>query len=74
MRNGLAAHENDFAKEFPLTTVREVATDVLTLVGRLHCADCATFVLPLPSMSAPELFRCRCEKLRYVRPANVPKG
>lgn len=74
MRNSLGAHENDFAKEFPLATVREVASDVLALIERLHCADCAVFALPVPSMSAPEIFRCRCERLRYVRSAKTARA
>jgi recombinational DNA repair ATPase RecF len=69
MRNRLAAHDNDFAKDFPLATVRDFAKRVLELVRLLYCTECTTFAIPMPNHEAPETFRCKCERIRLVRPA-----
>lgn len=69
MRNGLAAHENDFAKEFPLSGVREIATRCLALIATLYCARCSAFAPCMPSSRAAEMIRCSCDGVRYVRPS-----
>lgn len=70
MRNRLAAHENEFAHEFPLATVRHVAKRCIELVRLLYCPRCPSFALPIPNGDAPDLVRCKpnCEHVRYDRP------
>jgi AAA domain len=70
MRNRLAAHENEFAHEFPLDVVRQVAQRSVDLVRLLYCPKCPSFALPVPNAEAPDLLRCRpnCEHIRYDRP------
>lgn len=74
MRNRLAAHENDFAHEFPLAAVREIASNCAALVESLYCASCRRFAEYLPNPREPELIRCRCEHIRYVRPQKATKN
>ena len=71
MRNRLAAHDNEFAKEFPLGTVRTIAGDACKLVRTLHCGDCGEFVSAVPNVERPEIVRCKsnCEAIRYVKAA-----
>ena len=71
MRNRLAAHDNEFAHEYPLTTVRETAKRALELVRTLYCAACTRFAVPTPTAKQPDLVRCgqSCERIRYDRPA-----
>lgn len=70
MRNRLAAHENEFAREFPLQNVRQVAARCVELIRLLYCPSCSSFALPIPSGDAPDLIRCKanCEQIRYDRP------
>lgn len=68
VRNMLAAHENEFAREFPLTAIRDLAILCRELMSRLHCAECASFVEPVPTRSKPDLVSCRCKKITYVHP------
>lgn len=70
MRNRLAAHENEFAREFPLAVVRTVAQRSVDLVRLLYCPRCPSFALAVPSVEAPDLVRCKpsCEQIRYDRP------
>lgn len=74
MRNKLAAHENDFAREYPLVTLRAVATDVLSVVDSLYCGKCAQFAVPIPQMGIPDLHQCKCKNLRHVRPEKGAMG
>jgi recombinational DNA repair ATPase RecF len=73
MRNRLAAHDNDFAREYPLVTVREMAIAAAKLVTFLYCPVCANFATGVPSIRELELLRCspRCEKIRLVRPSKT---
>lgn len=73
MRNRLAAHENEFAHEFPVAVVREIAGNCAALVESLYCAACRRFAEYLPNPREPEIIRCRCEKIRYVRPQKENK-
>lgn len=68
MRNRLAAHENEFAHEFPISVVREIASNCISLVESLYCSGCRRFAEYLPNPRDPEIIRCRCERIRYVRP------
>jgi hypothetical protein len=74
MRNRLAAHDNEFAHEYPLSTVRSAATRAVELVRTLYCAECGKFATAIPSPKEAEIVRCgpKCERLRYVRPAKTP--
>jgi hypothetical protein len=69
MRNRLAAHENEFAKEYPLRSIQETAKQVIELVRTLYCAECTKFAVGVPSAKDPEIVRCgpKCERIRYVR-------
>jgi hypothetical protein len=71
MRNRLAAHDNEFAREYPLTTVRETAQRAVELVRTLYCSECSRFAVPTPTPREPDLVRCgqKCERIRYVRPS-----
>jgi hypothetical protein len=70
MRNRLAAHENEFAKEYPLRSIQETAKRAIELVRTLYCAECTKFAVGVPSPKEPEIVRCgpKCERIRYVRP------
>lgn len=68
MRNRLAAHENDFAREFPLGVVRTTGEQCIKLVAALYCAGCGRFAELQPDRREPSTMMCRCEKLRYIRP------
>lgn len=73
IRNMLAAHENEFAQEFPRNVMAEIASHSIMLVKTLYCLDCHTFALPIPTRHAPQVLACRCEELRYVRPSKSQK-
>jgi len=73
IRNSLAAHENDFAQEFPRKTIAEIAQSAITLIESLYCLKCHTFASPIPNRHQPQLMTCRCEALRYIKPAKPPK-
>ena len=70
MRNRLAAHDNEFAKEYPLGTVQDTAKRAIELVRTLYCAACTKFAVGVPNSNEPEIVRCgpKCERIRYVRP------
>jgi AAA domain len=69
MRNRLGAHENQFAKEYPLATVRDVAINAAGLVRTLYCNSCQNFAEAVPKIEQPEILRCKCESIRHLRPA-----
>lgn len=73
IRNMLAAHENEFAQEFPRATIVEIATNAILLLRSLYCAKCHTFAVPVPNRNQPQLLTCRCEQLRYIKPAKAQK-
>lgn len=58
LRNALAAHENEFAKEYPRQVVVDTAQDVIKLVSTLRCGACATFATPPVGVSG--MLSCRC--------------
>lgn len=66
VRNLLAAHENEFAREFPLATIRELAKKTATLISLLHCEACCSFAAPIPDRKKPALVSCQCQKLMYL--------
>ncbi len=59
IRNMLAAHENEFAQQFPLTAIRAVATDVLGLLRALYCTACCSYLEPVGDPRQPSLLQCR---------------
>jgi hypothetical protein len=66
IRNSLASHENEFAREFPLAAIKDVARDVIALVKLLYCLDCKSHVAPVPEPKRPSLLECRCRKRQYL--------
>lgn len=72
-RNALAAHDNEFAREYPLAAVREIAKNASSLVALLYCSKCTKFATAVPSIREPEVLRCgpKCEQIRYVRPSKA---
>src|SRR5262249_34731631 len=73
IRNMLAAHENEFAQEFPRETIADIANVAIALVLSLYCTECHSFAVPVPSRNQPQLLTCRCERLRYIKPAKSKK-
>jgi hypothetical protein len=71
VRNMLAAHDNEFAREFPLTTIRELASLCLKLMSQLRCRKCSCFVEAVPNRNKPQLASCRCQGIVYVHPAII---
>lgn len=69
MRNKLSHHENEFAREYPLGAVRELARTSISLMKILYCLECASFAVPIPNHEKPEVFRCSCERIRVIRPS-----
>jgi hypothetical protein len=69
VRNSLGAHENQFAHEYPLAMVQELGRATGDLVKALYCLDCGYFASPVPNRESPFSVHCRCEKIRYTRPA-----
>lgn len=67
IRNALPAHENEFAKEFPRTTMVEIATKCLNLVRGLYCGECCTFAVPIPHRFDPSIIHCDCHTIQYVK-------
>jgi len=74
IRNMKAAHENDFAQEFPRSVIGDIATNAITLVKSLYCLDCHTFVKPVPNRHSPQLLTCRCEAVRYIKPSKAQQS
>ena len=74
IRNMLAAHENEFAQEFPRSTMVEIADSAIALVESIYCVVCHSFVVPVPNRNQPQMMTCRCERLRYTRPAKSEKA
>lgn len=70
MRNALAAHENQFAKEFPRQVVAEMAADVIVLAETLRCDDCGTFSTPLMGKSG--VMSCKCGTRVFLRKGVKP--
>lgn len=66
VRNTLGAHENDFAKEFPLATIREIGEATMRIVEALYCEQCARWAKPIPDRWNPSVLHCRCKALKYV--------
>jgi len=71
IRNMMAAHENEFAQEFPRSVIGDIATNAITLVKSLYCLDCHTFAKPVPSRHAAQVLHCRCEAVRYIKPSKA---
>jgi AAA domain-containing protein len=66
VRNGLAAHENDFAREYPRDTMVEIATAGLKLADALYCLKCRQFVVPVPIRTKPSMMHCPKHHKQYV--------
>jgi hypothetical protein len=71
VRNSLAAHENEFAREFPLKVMRELAVNAIDLVSTLYCLQCRSFAVPVPNRQEPVMVHCKCMKVRYTMPETV---
>ena len=63
IRNALAAHENDFAKEYPRQVVLDHANDVLLIAKALRCNACGTFSIKPQNA---KVLSCRCGKTVYT--------
>jgi hypothetical protein len=68
IRNMLAAHENDFAKEFPRSVIADVGSKTIALIESMYCAKCCSFAVAIPNRHQPKMMHCRCEAIRYVKP------
>lgn len=73
IRNMLAAHENEFAQEFPRTVIADIAANAIALVRAIYCIECHSFASPIPNRNQPQLLTCRCEQIRYIKPAKSQK-
>jgi recombinational DNA repair ATPase RecF len=73
IRNMLAAHENEFAQEFPRTVISDIAGNAIALVRAIYCIECHTFASPVPNRHQPQLLTCRCEQIRYIRPSKAQR-
>ena len=73
IRNMLAAHENEFAQEFPRIVIAEIASVAISLVQAIYCIQCHSFATPIPNRNQPQLLTCRCEQIRYIKPAKSQK-
>ncbi len=69
VRNVLAAHDNEFAREFPLSTINEMSRSCLDLVSHVYCRECSCFAEALPDRTRPAIVCCRCRRLSYVAEA-----
>jgi len=69
IRNALAAHENEFAKEFPRSAMVDVGKKCLALVRSLYCPDCLAFASPVPNRFDPSIIHCDCHRIQYVKPS-----
>lgn len=74
VRNLLGAHENEFAKEFPRTTMVEIGTAACRLVDALYCSECRSFVLPSPSRTSVVMMHCPNHHKQYVKSPPVAKA
>lgn len=68
IRNALPAHENEFAREFPRTTMVDIANKCLALVRNLYCPKCRSFAMPVPHRFDPSIIHCDCHCIQYVKP------
>lgn len=68
IRNALGAHENQFAREYPLTMIQELGRATTALVRTLYCTGCGQFASPLPNRESPFSIHCRCQAIRYTTP------
>jgi recombinational DNA repair ATPase RecF len=71
IRNSLAAHENAFAKEYPRSTLLEVANGVNKLVDACYCSTCAAFATPTPNRFNPVMMHCPGHHIQYVHAAET---
>jgi hypothetical protein len=73
IRNALPAHENEFAREFPRTTMVEIAEKCLSLVNSLYCPECRDFAVPIPNRFDPSIMHCKRHHIQYVKPSTSGK-
>jgi len=72
VRNMRAAHENEFAREFPLATMKRIATAAVSLVRLLYCFECDESALPLPGVGEnTEFLRCRGGHIVFAKPGSL---
>ena len=69
IRNYLAAHENEFARQFPRSAIIEIAQNVIKLVESLYCFECKSFVRPVPNRHNPSILHCRKHHIQYIKAA-----
>ncbi|MGA2765102.1 MAG: AAA family ATPase [Spirochaetia bacterium] len=67
VRNALAGHENEFAREFPKQTIVEIAQNTVALVRSLYCEGCQSFCQALPNRFEPIILRCDCGNIQHVK-------
>jgi hypothetical protein len=66
VRNQLGAHENAFAREYPRGVMVEIAHAACCLMDALYCAECQSFVTPIPNHYAPAMMHCPGHHKQYV--------
>jgi hypothetical protein len=69
VRNALAGHYNEFAQEFPRSTIASIATNACSLIDALYCRDCVSFVVPVGNRSKPSLMECPKHHKQYLAKA-----
>jgi hypothetical protein len=75
VRNMRAAHENEFAREFPLATMRSIATAAVSLVRRLYCFECDECAAPVPGVGEnTEVLRCRGGHIVFAKDGGSREG
>lgn len=67
VRNTLAAHENEFARQYPRNVVVEIAKRAMALIDLFYCQTCNSFVRPIPSRSSVSLLHCKKNHIQYVK-------
>lgn len=68
IRNLLAAHENEFAKEFPRQVMVDTARAALVIYNAIYCEQCAAFATPTPNRQSAAIMHCPGHHIQYVKP------
>jgi hypothetical protein len=71
IRNATAAHENEFAKEFPRDVMVGIAQTVKVLVSSLYCGKCMKFVRTIPNRASPAMVHCPKHHIQYSMPRSA---
>jgi hypothetical protein len=74
VRSYLGGHDNEFASEYPLSAIREMARDCLRFLDLLLCDHCNGLAVPVKRASEVVMLKCKCDEgLRYP-PAVMVQG